>query len=295
MLVRTTSWVAVLVVVVLAGAGWARADGAAKPVITGIAQIGETLVASATLGSVDPASAAWQWLRCQADKANTCRAIPGATADRYRIVDADVGLRLRVTLTVTGANGTASSERSAATDIVMAAPAPVPSPTPTPSSGPTPTPSSGPTPTPSPGPTPTPAGSPFTGSSGASAPPAPVTSQARPRLLDPFPVVRVRGVLTRGGARVTLLTVRGPRDVRIFVRCRRGNCPRRQLAVAATMTRLRVFERALRAGTRLEIKVVRPGWIGKWTVITIRRGAAPRRRDRCLYPGGLRPVRCPAA
>ena len=281
MLVRTTSWVAVLVVVVLAGAGWARADGAAKPVITGIAQIGETLVASATLGSVDPASAALQWLRCQADKANTCRAIPGATADRYRIVDADVGFRLRVTLTVTGADGTASSERSAATDVVKAAPAPVPSPTPTPSPGPSPT--------------PTPAGSPSTGSSGASAAPAPVTGQARPRLLDPFPVVRVRGVLTRGGARVTLLTVRGPRDVRIFVRCRRGNCPRRQLAVAATMTRLRLFERALRAGTRLEIKVVRPGWIGKWTVITIRRGAAPRRSDGCLYPGGLRPVRCPAA
>ena len=289
MLVRTTLWVAVLVVVVLAGAGWARADGAPKPVITGNAQIGETLVASATPGSVDPASAAWQWLHCQADKAATCRAIPGATADRYRIEDADVGFRLRVTLTVTGADGTASSERSAATDVVKAAPAPVPSPTPSP--GPTPT----PTPSPGPSPTPTPVGSPSTGSSGASAPPAPAPVQARPRLLDPFPVVRVRGVLTRGGARVTLLTVRGPRDVRIFVRCRHGSCPRQRLAVAAAMTRLRPFERALRAGTRLEIKVVRPGWIGKWTVITIRRGAAPRRSDRCLYPGGLRPVRCPAA
>jgi hypothetical protein len=287
MLVRTTSWVAVFVAVVLAGAGWARAAGAPKPVITGTAQVGETLVVSATLGSVDPASAAWQWLRCGADKAGSCTAIPGATADRYRIVDADVGFRLRVTLTVTGADGTASSERSAATGVVKAAPAPVPSPTPTPS--PTPSPSPGPSPTP------TPAGSPSTGSYGPSAPPAPVTAQARPRLLDPFPVVRIRGVLTRGGARVTLLTVHRPRDARTFVRCRHGNCPRRRLAVPARMTRLRPFERALRAGTRLEIKVVRPGWIGKWTVITIRRGAAPRRRDRCLYPGGLRPVRCPAA
>jgi len=83
--------------------------------------------------------------------------------------------------------------------------------------------------------------------------------------------------------------------VRIVVRCRHGSCPRPRLAVAATRTRLRLFERALRAGTRLEIKVVRPGWIGKWTVITIRRGAAPRRRDLCMYPGGVRPVRCPAA
>ncbi len=79
------------------------------------------------------------------------------------------------------------------------------------------------------------------------------------------------------------------------MRCRHGSCPRRRLAVAAATTRLRPFERALRAGTRLDIKVVRPGWIGKWTVITIRRGAAPHRKDRCVYPGGLRPVRCPAA
>ena len=287
MLVRTTSWVAVLVVALLAGAGLARADGAPKPTITGTAQVGETLVASATLGSADPASAAWQWLRCQANAAGTCKAIPGATADRYRIVDADLGFRLRVKLTITGADGTASSERSAATDVVRAAPAPVPSPTPTPS----PTPSA----TPSPRPSPTPAGPPSTGSSSASAPPAPVTVQARPRLLDPFPVVRIRGVLTRSGARLTLVTVRGPRDVRIVVRCRHSSCPRQRLAVAAARTRLRLFERALRAGTRLEIKVVRPGWIGKWTVITIRRGAAPRRRDLCLYPGGVRPVRCPAA
>src|SRR3954469_20435530 len=212
MLVRTTSWVAVLVVVLLAGAGWARADGPPKPVITGTAQVGETLVASATLGSAHPASAAWQWLRCQADTAGARKAIPDATADRYGIGVAAVGFRLPVKLTTTGADGTASSERSAATDVVKAAPAPVPSPTPTPS--PPPPPSS----TPSPGPAPTPAGSPSTGSSGASAPPAPVTVQARPRLLDPFPVVRVLGVLTPSGARLTLLTVRAPRDVRIVVR-----------------------------------------------------------------------------
>lgn len=292
MLLRTTSWVAVLVLLVLAGADWARADGTPKPVITGTARVGETLAASATLGTVEPARVAWQWLRCEADNAARCKVIAGAAADRYPIVDADLGFRLRVKLEVTGADGTASSERSEATDVVKAAPAPAPSPTPSPS--PTPTPS--PTPSPSPSATPSPSPSPApSGSSGASAQPAPIGAATRPPMLDPFPVVRIRGSLTRSGARVTLLTVRGPRDVEILVRCRYGSCPRRRLAVTARMTRLRPFERALRAGTRLDIKVVRPGWIGKWTVITIRRGAAPRRKDRCVYPGGLRPVQCPPA
>ena len=99
------------------------------------------------------------------------------------------------------------------------------------------------------------------GSSGTTVPP-PVTVPALPRLLDPFPIVRIRGALTLTGARVTLLTVRGPRGARIYVRCRRGSCPRRRLAVTAALTRLRSFEGELRAGTRLDIMVVRPGWIG---------------------------------
>ena len=285
MLVKTTSWITAAVVL-LVGVGWARAAGTPRPVITGVAQVGETLAASATWGSSAPTSVAWQWLRCTADKGSDCKAIGGATADRYRIVDADVGYRLRVKLTVTGEDGKATSQRSEATDVVMAAPAATPSPTPTPTPTPSPTPSPGSTP----GPSAPPVSTPSPGSSILTAPVGAV-----PRLLDPFPVVRIRGVLTPTGARVTLLTVRGPRDVRISVRCRHGSCPRRRVAVTAAVTRLRPFERALRAGTRLDIKVVRPGWIGKWTIITIRRGAPPRRRDRCVYPGGRRPVRCPAS
>jgi hypothetical protein len=97
MFVRTTSWVVVLVVLVvlvvawLAGAGWARADGVPKPAITGTAQAGETLTASATWGTQPPTTVAWQWLRCDAEKPGTCKAVAGATADHYRIADADVG------------------------------------------------------------------------------------------------------------------------------------------------------------------------------------------------------------
>src|SRR4051812_9178868 len=50
------------------------------------------------------------------------------------------------------------------------------------------------------------------------------TSPARP--ISPFPVVRLRGRLTRGGVRVSLLTVSGPRGARVAMRCAGGGCPR---------------------------------------------------------------------
>ena len=34
-------------------------------------------------------------------------------------------------------------------------------------------------------------------------------------MLKPFPIVRIKGVLTARGARVTLLTVRAPRGARL--------------------------------------------------------------------------------
>ena len=298
MFVRTTSWVASLVVVLLAGAGSADADGTPKPVITGTAQAGETLAAAAAWGSEPPARVAWQWLRCDAVKPATCRAIKDATTDRYRVPEADVGYRIRVSVAATGGDGTTTSERSEATDVVQAPPAPAPDPPPPSPAPDPPPPSPAPEPSPSPSPAPRPSPSqvsaPSTGSWDTSVPP-PVSGDTPPRLLDPFPIVRIRGALTRAGARVTLLTVRGPRAVQIQVRCRGRSCPRRRLAVTAAVTRLRSFEGELRAGTRLVVKVVRPGWIGKWTVITIRRGAPPHRKDRCIYPGGRRPVRCPAS
>jgi hypothetical protein len=58
--------------------------------------------------------------------------------------------------------------------------------------------------------------------------------------------------------------------------------------------RFAAFERRLRPGVRLEIFARKSGKIGKYTRFTIRRGAAPARRDRCLIPGSSLPVRCPA-
>jgi hypothetical protein len=114
-------------------------------------------------------------------------------------------------------------------------------------------------------------------------------------MLKPFPRVRIRGVLTAAGARVSLLSVRAPRGARVTVVCRGSGCPVRRFGPRVGVRRLSSFERELPAGTRLEIAVTEPGYIGKLTVIVIRRNAAPWRSDRCLEPGAKRAVRCPAA
>jgi hypothetical protein len=116
-----------------------------------------------------------------------------------------------------------------------------------------------------------------------------------PPRLDPFPLVRIRGRLTRGGARVTLLTVTAPAGARITVRCSGRGCPRSRWAGTASLVHVAPFERVLRAGVRLTIAVTRRGYVGKHTVIALRRGRPPARRDRCLYPGEPRPQRCGAA
>ena len=112
--------------------------------------------------------------------------------------------------------------------------------------------------------------------------------------LRPFPVVRIKGVLTARGARVTLLSVRAPRGSSVTVTCRGSDCPSRRYTSPAATGRLRPFERELGAGTRLEVRVTKAGFIGKSTVFVIRRQAAPKRTDRCLPPGAKRAVRCPA-
>ena len=119
------------------------------------------------------------------------------------------------------------------------------------------------------------------------------TTASRPSLMTPFPLVRIRGRLTTGGARITLLTVRAPTGAHLAVRCIGRSCARRSWARATKLTRLSRFETRLKAGTRLEIRITRAGMIGKFTAITIRRGAPPLRRDRCLVPGRSAPTRCP--
>jgi PKD repeat protein len=130
-------------------------------------------------------------------------------------------------------------------------------------------------------------------------PPSPgatqVSSTPRPRLMSPFPVVRIAGTVLAQGARITVLSVRAPRGSRIQVRCVGRGCPVRSIATttATRLVRLRRFERRLRAGVRLKLFVRQKNRIGKYTSFLIRGGAPPKRVDLCLFPTRRSPGRCP--
>lgn len=135
-------------------------------------------------------------------------------------------------------------------------------------------------------------------------PPPPPPGQSRALLMQPFPIVTVAGRLTRGGARLQLLSVLAPVGARISVRCAGRGCPRRARVVVAAasghagtltaLVRFRRFERALPAGARLIVTVTAPGEIGKYTSLHIRRGAPPRRADLCMMPAQRLPRGCPS-
>ena len=58
------------------------------------------------------------------------------------------------------------------------------------------------------------------------------------------------------------------------------------------MLRLKRYERRLRAGTRIGIRISYPSRIGKYTSFVIRRRKRPDRKDMCLPPGVRKPIRC---
>jgi PKD domain-containing protein len=126
-----------------------------------------------------------------------------------------------------------------------------------------------------------------------------------PRLLSPFPVVRLAGRIFRRGSRVRLLEVDTPPGTVVHVRCTGRGCPfrteRRAVtaggpnANAARRIRLRLLERLLRPGVTLRIMVTSKDRIGKYTVFKIRRRKAPARTDLCLLPSSRKPIACPAA
>jgi hypothetical protein len=253
----------------------ARAAGDPKiteaPKIIGEFSVGATLTATAKWKDGDPI---WAWLRCTDEKPGSCAEIPGEQAPAYTAVAQDAGQRLRVRLTVRG------EDEDHAKQAVS---------TPTPPISPGQPPPVGP-----------PAGPPTPAPPGASAPAPPVATppavggEAVPQFMSPLPIVRIRGRLTADGARVTLLTVRAPRGARIAVKCGGDHCPRSRVAIVAVIVHLRPYERVLRAGTRLEIRVTQPSFIGKYTRIVLRRGRPPRRQDGCLMPRSSRPVTCPS-
>lgn len=125
------------------------------------------------------------------------------------------------------------------------------------------------------------------------------TALVRPKyeLLRPFPVIGIRGVITRSGVRLERLAVRAPVDSVMRVTCRGRACPFRSAVRQLTniRTTLRTMAgRSLTAGTVLSLRVTAPGKIGKYTRFRIRRGRRPARVDLCLVPEQPKPSRCPA-
>jgi hypothetical protein len=235
-----------------------------RPAIQGDPVVGTALTAVATFTGDPTPTAAYRWGRCPPNS-NLCPEIEGATSPQYVLRTVDVGYRLAVEITLDNDTEPVKST-SAATAVVRAAAAPpaVPAPTPAP----------------------------------APAPPVTVTTTSsaasRPAMLRPFPVVRIRGFFARSGARITLLSVRGPQKATVSARCVGRGCPVKELTLPTANVRLHRFERFLRAGIQLQIRVTRPGRIGSYTSFLIRSRKAPLRIDRCLPSRSTKPVRCAA-
>ena len=119
------------------------------------------------------------------------------------------------------------------------------------------------------------------------------------RLLNPFPIVRMSGRIGRAGTRFRVLSVNAPQGSTVIVRCKGRGCPfkaSKRSAKVSRQVRIRKLERRLlHAGASIRIFVTKPGAIGKYTSIRVRKGKPPRRSDRCLMPeNNTKPVRCPS-
>jgi hypothetical protein len=129
---------------------------------------------------------------------------------------------------------------------------------------------------------------------------------APPILLQPFPVVRLVGFDTSSGVQLIVFTVLAPVNARITITCRGDGCPTKleNRLVASRMHKRKAgsllitfprFERSLRAGITLEVRISKPGRIGKYTKFVIRRGKLPARVDACLDPATSQPMACPSS
>jgi hypothetical protein len=118
-----------------------------------------------------------------------------------------------------------------------------------------------------------------------------------PKLIAPFPIVRITGRTAPRGARIDLLEVVAPAGAKVSAYCVGKGCPFRKwrkLVGARTLVIKPLRGRYLAAGAMLEVRVSRRGEIGKYTRIVIRKLKPPVRNDLCLAPGSSKPSQCPA-
>ena len=115
--------------------------------------------------------------------------------------------------------------------------------------------------------------------------------------LAPWPTVRIAGVTSRRGARLTIFSIQAPQGSRVLVRCAGRSCPfkKRALVVGkAQRVRVKRLQRHFRRGTRISVRVTRAGVVGKFTRFRIRAVKAPVRWEGCVMPGASKAVDCPA-
>ena len=128
------------------------------------------------------------------------------------------------------------------------------------------------------------------------------------RLMSPFPVVRISGVVRKRGIKLRLISISAPIGATISVRCRGRGCVFRKrattlsarphsgarLAPGTGMVRIRrLGRRVLRVGAAVQVFVTTPNAIGKYTRLRVRRGGPPARIDQCAHPGSETPAPCP--
>ncbi|QEC49129.1 PKD domain-containing protein [Baekduia soli] len=142
-----------------------------------------------------------------------------------------------------------------------------------------------------------------------------VQAAAKLSLLQPVPIVRIRGQIVRNGVRITLLSVQAPKGATVKVVCKGKGCPkppckttgkgksRKRVCqkVASTSqtvktggVRFKTMQRTLSSGATVEVYVTKPGSIGKYTRFRIRKGKAPARRDACVMSGSTKSIACPS-
>jgi hypothetical protein len=127
------------------------------------------------------------------------------------------------------------------------------------------------------------------------------------KLMQPFPIVRIAGAETASGVKIRLLTVQTPLSTKVAVTCKGTGCKTKSESRVATasaknkskggaiLLTFAHFERPLRAGVILQIRVSGAGQIGKFTSFKIRRHKLPLRSDSCLTPTSGTPIACPTA
>jgi hypothetical protein len=107
----------------------------------------------------------------------------------------------------------------------------------------------------------------------------------RPPRLRPDITFTARG--TSNGVKVRALKVESARKARVEVRC--GGCPK-LVKRGKTVSFKRLRGRDLAAGSKVEVRLTRRGYVGSYTAYRIGVGAF-RKLTRCMNPGSTKPRR----